>query len=90
MDALKMQEYLTSARPFAMIKSKEAGKMKIPENIKHVLARLSGAGYEACLVGGCVRDYYMEMCIRDRLNTLAIEVAQAAPAERSSGKPNRP
>ena len=49
--------------------------MKIPENIKHVLARLSGAGYEACLVGGCVRDYYMGRLPHD------FDLATSAPPE---------
>ena len=31
--------------------------LPIPEQAKEALARLSSAGYEAFLVGGCVRDF---------------------------------
>ena len=34
--------------------------MKIPEHVKNILSQLEKAGYEAYLVGGCVRDILME------------------------------
>ena len=33
---------------------------KIPNEIKEILLTLSGNGYEAYLVGGCVRDILMD------------------------------
>ena len=33
---------------------------KIPEEVSHVTSTLEGAGFEAYLVGGCVRDLFME------------------------------
>ena len=33
--------------------------MKIPEHVKNILSELEKAGYEAYLVGGCVRDLLM-------------------------------
>ena len=34
--------------------------MKIPEYVQNIMEKLEGAGYEAYLVGGCVRDLLME------------------------------
>ncbi|MBI2466014.1 MAG: HD domain-containing protein [Candidatus Sungbacteria bacterium] len=34
--------------------------MKIPDHIKNILSQLEKAGYEAYLVGGCVRDLLMD------------------------------
>ena len=34
--------------------------MKIPEYVENIMEKLEGAGYEAYLVGGCVRDLLME------------------------------
>jgi tRNA nucleotidyltransferase (CCA-adding enzyme) len=34
-------------------------KFKIPEEVSHVTKMLKGAGFEAYLVGGCVRDLFM-------------------------------
>jgi tRNA nucleotidyltransferase (CCA-adding enzyme) len=31
--------------------------MNLPDNIKTIISRLEAAGYEACVVGGCVRDF---------------------------------
>lgn len=31
-------------------------KIKLPDNVAHIIERLEGAGYEAYAVGGCVRD----------------------------------
>lgn len=39
--------------------------MNIPENIKEIMARLSGAGFEAWVVGGCVRDSLMGRSPKD-------------------------
>lgn len=33
--------------------------MRLPEPIEYMLRRLAGAGYEAYLVGGCVRDFLL-------------------------------
>ena len=34
----------------------ESRKMELPAGARHILQTLNGAGYEAYLVGGCVRD----------------------------------
>jgi poly(A) polymerase/tRNA nucleotidyltransferase (CCA-adding enzyme) len=34
--------------------------MKIPEYVQNIMGKLEGSGYEAYLVGGCVRDLFME------------------------------
>lgn len=39
--------------------------MKIPEQIAEVLERLENAGFEAYVVGGCVRDYKMGLAPHD-------------------------
>ena len=31
-------------------------KIRIPDNVRKIIAAFEGAGYEACAVGGCVRD----------------------------------
>ena len=31
-------------------------RVKIPPKVENILTRLKGAGFEAFLVGGCVRD----------------------------------
>ena len=31
-------------------------KIRIPDNVRTIIAAFEGAGYEACAVGGCVRD----------------------------------
>ena len=33
--------------------------MKLPEEIKNIINALSKAGFEACAVGGCVRDFIL-------------------------------
>lgn len=33
--------------------------MDLPQSVALILSRLEGAGYQAYLVGGCVRDYFM-------------------------------
>lgn len=38
---------------------KETGKMKLPEDVVHILKRLQEAGFPAYVVGGCVRDWMM-------------------------------
>ena len=39
--------------------------MKIPENIKFILQKLNSGGYESYLVGGCVRNYLLNIPIKD-------------------------
>lgn len=39
--------------------------MNIPDNIARILSRLEAAGYEAYIVGGCVRDSLMEKAPHD-------------------------
>ena len=34
--------------------------MNIPANAKYILEKLQNAGFEAYLVGGCVRDFLLE------------------------------
>ena len=38
---------------------RNAVKINIPDNVKHIIAQLEGAGFEAWAVGGCVRDSLM-------------------------------
>lgn len=33
--------------------------MKLPQNVEYILEKLNNGGYEAFIVGGCVRDYIM-------------------------------
>lgn len=38
---------------------------KIPKNVSYVTSTLKSAGFEACLVGGCVRDLLMDRTPKD-------------------------
>lgn len=40
-------------------------KIKMPENVEMILNKLSGHGYEAVIIGGCVRDSVMEYMPHD-------------------------
>lgn len=40
-------------------------KIKMPENVKMILDTISGHGYEAVIIGGCVRDSIMEYMPHD-------------------------
>ena len=40
-------------------------KIKMPENVKMILDKISGHGYEAVIIGGCVRDSVMEYMPHD-------------------------
>ena len=35
-------------------------KMKIPEDVRWIIGQLNQQGYEACAVGGCVRDMLLD------------------------------
>jgi tRNA nucleotidyltransferase (CCA-adding enzyme) len=39
--------------------------IKIPEDVKHIMRKLSDAGYEAFVVGGCVRDSLLGFTPKD-------------------------
>lgn len=39
--------------------------MKIPENVEYIINRLEENGYEAFIVGGCVRDYILGFSPKD-------------------------
>lgn len=40
-------------------------KIKMPENVKMILDKISGHGHEAVIIGGCVRDSVMEYMPHD-------------------------
>lgn len=40
-------------------------KIKMPENVKMILDKISGYGHEAVIIGGCVRDSVMEYIPHD-------------------------
>ena len=39
--------------------------MKLPKEVEHILDKLNNGGYEAFIVGGCVRDHIMGITPHD-------------------------
>ena len=35
-------------------------KMILPKNVSYIISKLEQAGFEACAVGGCVRDTLLD------------------------------
>ena len=64
-------------------------RIKIPPKVANILSRLQGGGFEACLVGGCVRDAILGIPCEDfdiATNAKPKDIKKLFPKSRAVGQ----